>query len=89
MKNVKLIAGVVLAVIWGAIFLVMPATAAENVDVNNANSAESKATVDAEGRGVANFTMSFSGSATTKGNFDGEGMMQNLFDSAKHPYYYR
>ena len=89
MKNLKLIAGVVLAVIWGAIFLVMPATAAENVDVNNANSAESQATVDAQGRGVANFTMSFSGSATTKGNFDGEGMMQNLFGSESTPYYYR
>ena len=89
MKNLKLIIGVALAVIWGAIFLVMPATAAESTDVNGANSAESKATVDAEGRGVANFTMSFSGSATTKGNFDGNGMMQNLFDSENRPYYYR
>ena len=89
MKNLKLIIGVALAVIWGAIFLVMPAAAAESTDVNGANSAESKATVDAEGRGVANFTMSFSGSATTKGNFDGNGMMQNLFDSENRPYYYR
>jgi hypothetical protein len=89
MKNLKLIIGVALAVTWGAIFLVMPATAAEKTDLNGANSAESKATVDAEGRGVANFTMSFSGSATTKGNFDGNGMMQNLFDSENRPYYYR
>ena len=89
MKNLKLIVGVALAVIWGAIFLVMPATAAESTDVNGANSAESKATVDAEGRGVANFTMSFSGSATTKGNFDADGMMQNIFGSESTPYYYR
>ena len=86
MKNIKIVMGVMLAIVWGAVFLIMPAHAAENVDA--ANSAESKATVDAEGRGVANFTMSFSGSATTKGNFDGNGMMQNLFDSENTPYYY-
>ena len=61
----------------------------DDTNTNHNGSAESKATVDAEGRGVANFTMSFSGSATTKGNMDADGMMQNIFGSETTPYYYR
>ena len=61
----------------------------DDTNTNHNGSAESQAKVDAEGRGVANFTMSFSGSATTKGNMDADGMMQNIFGSESTPYYYR
>jgi hypothetical protein len=88
MKQIKMAIGVALAVIWGAVFLVMPAHAFID-DAQQNGSMESKSTVDAEGRGVANFTMSFSGSATTKGNFDGQGMMQDIFNADNTPYYYQ
>ena len=59
---------------------------------NTSGGASSTMNGDAEARGVANFTMSFSGSGTTKGNFDadGEGSMQNMFAGEDRPvYYYR
>lgn len=40
-------------------------------DVNNEGQTQMNG--NAEGRGTANFTMSFSGSATTKGDFNGNG----------------
>ena len=51
---------------------------AEEATVNQSGGAS--ATGDAEGRGVANFTMSFSGSVTTKGNMDAEGSNQIMTD---------
>lgn len=91
MKNIKLAIGATLAVIWGAIFLVMPAHAFINDGNTDHNgSAESQMNGNGEARGVANFTMSFSGSGTTKGDFSGNGMGQNIFglDSQDYPYYY-
>lgn len=44
-----------------------------------------------EARGTANFTMSFSGSGTTKGDFVADGATQNMFDNntrSYRPYYY-
>jgi predicted lipoprotein with Yx(FWY)xxD motif len=91
MKNLKLIIGVALAVIWGAIFLVMPATAAESTDVNGANSADHQAKMDAKGRSVATFGMNFSASSNVEGDFMHNGMVQNLFggESKDRPYYYQ
>ena len=93
MKSIKLAIGATLAVIWGAIFLVMPAHAFMNDGATNGGnngSVESTVKTDGEARGVANFTMSFSGSGTTKGNFKGDGMSQNIFsvDADQYPYYY-
>jgi len=60
---------------------------------NTSGGASSTMNGNAEGTGTANFTMSFSGSARTKGNFktDGEGDLQNMFtgnDYQYRPYYY-
>lgn len=94
MKKFKLAIGIALAVVWGAIFLVMPAHAFVNdgsSNVNHNGSMESKSIGNGEARGVANFTMSFSGSGTTKGDFDHGGMMQNIFGGQNKeatPYYY-
>jgi len=47
---------------------------------------------DAEGRGVATFSMNFSASSNMKSNFDAdaEGDMQNMFSGEDRPeYYYR
>jgi hypothetical protein len=60
---------------------------------NHSGGANAQMNGDAEARGTANFTMSFSGSATTKGNFDAdaESDMQNMFsgnDYKYRPYYY-
>ena len=52
---------------------------AEEATVNQNGGASS--TGNAEGRGVANFTMSFSGSVTTKGNMDAEGSNQIMMDA--------
>jgi hypothetical protein len=66
-----------------------PAHAADtNVDTTANNSMDSRAKTNGEARGTANFTMSFSGSATTKGDFDHSGMMQNMFGAENRPYYY-
>jgi hypothetical protein len=94
MKTLKMTIGVVLAVVWGMVFLAMPAQAFMN-DGNFAqdgrNNGEFNSKGNAEGRGTANFTMSFSGSGTTKGNMDANGSTQNMFDSKSYeyrPYYY-
>ena len=85
--------GVVLAVVWGAVFLAMPSYAFMNdgdLLVNGNNNAQFDSKGDAEARGTANFTMSFSGSGTTKGNFDANGATQNLVDGRdvyRPPYY--
>ena len=57
---------------------------------NQAGGANAKMHSDAEGRGVATFSMNFSASANTKGNFDaeGDGSMQNMFAGEQQPYYY-
>jgi len=91
MKNFKTIIGVALAVVWGAIFLVMPATAAENANIDHNGSAEHKSTANATGRGVATFGMNFSASANTTGDFENNGMMQNIFggQAKERPYYYQ
>ena len=57
---------------------------------NGNNNAQFDSKGDAEARGTANFTMSFSGSGTTKGNFDANGATQNLVDGRdvyRPPYY--
>jgi len=58
---------------------------------NQNGSAESKSTANATGRGVATFGMNFSASANTTGDFDHNGMMQNIFggESEDRPYYYQ
>ena len=59
---------------------------------NHSGGANAKMNGDAEGRGVATFSMNFSASANTKANFDadGEGSMQNMFTGQNEPvYYYR
>ena len=58
---------------------------------NQNGSAESKSTADVKGRGVATFGMNFSASANTTGDFDHNGMMQNIFggQSEDRPYYYQ
>ena len=94
MKNVKMIVGVALAIVWGAIFLVMPAHAFVNdgsTSTNHNGSAEHQAKSDVKGRGVATFGMNFSASANTTGDFDHNGMMQNIFggQSEDRPYYYQ
>ena len=57
---------------------------------NHSGGANAKMNGDAEGRGVATFSMNFSASANTKANFDadGEGSMQNMFAGEQRPYYY-
>jgi hypothetical protein len=62
----------------------------DDTNGNTSGGASSTMNGDAEARGVANFTMSFSGSGTTKGNFDadGEGSMQNMFAGEDRPAYY-
>ena len=55
------------------------------------NNGEAQMKGNAEGRGVATFSMNFSASANTKGNFDADGMTQNMFDNntrSYRPYYY-
>ena len=90
MKQIKMAIGVTLAVIWGAIFLAMPAMAAEKANVNHNGSVESKSTANATGRGVATFGMNFSASANTTGDFKADGMMQDIFggNTEDRPYYY-
>ena len=90
MKSIKMAIGVTLAVIWGAIFLAMPAMAAEKANVNHNGSAEHKSTANATGRGVATFGMNFSASANTTGDFKADGMMQDIFggNTESRPYYY-
>ena len=91
MKNLKMIVGVALAVVWGAIFLVMPAAAADNADIRHNGSVESKSSANATGRGVATFGMNFSASANTTGDFNADGMMQDIFggNADNTPYYYQ
>ena len=90
MKSIKMVIGVTLAIVWGVIFLAMPAMAAEKANVNHNGSAEHKSTANATGRGVATFGMNFSASANTTGDFDHNGMMQNIFggNTEDRPYYY-
>jgi hypothetical protein len=94
MSKIKTVIGVALAVVWGAIFLVLPAYAFVDdgtASTNHNGSAESKSTANATGRGVATFGMNFSASANTTGDFDHNGMMQNIFggQSDSREYYYR
>ena len=71
--------------------IVSSAYASENgyIAGNNTGSVEGKTVGNAEGRGVATFSMNFSASANTKGNFDADGMGQNLFygNGYNTPYY--
>lgn len=60
----------------------------ENGKVDGNNSMESMAKGNAEGRGVATFSMNFSASANSKGDFVADGMGQNIFGSENRPYYY-
>jgi hypothetical protein len=57
---------------------------------NTAGGANAEMNGDAEGRGVATFSMNFSASANTKANFDADadGSMQNMFAGEQQPYYY-
>ena len=57
---------------------------------NHNGSVESTSKANATGRGVATFGMNFSASANTTGDFDHDGMMQNIFggNSDSRPYYY-
>ena len=91
MKSIKMAIGVTLAIIWGVIFLAMPAMAADNANINHNGSVESKSSANATGRGVATFGMNFSASANTTGDFKGDGMMQDIFggQTDNTPYYYR
>jgi hypothetical protein len=59
--------------------------------VNHNGSVEHQAKSDVKGRGVATFSMNFSASANTTGDFDHNGMMQNIFggQSEDRPYYYQ
>jgi len=64
----------------------------EDTNGNHSGGANGQMNGNAEGRGVATFSMNFSASANTKGNFDadGEGSMQNMFTGQNEPvYYYR
>ena len=93
MSKIKTAIGVALAVVWGAIFLVLPAHAFVDDgtgSVNHNGSVESNGKANATGRGVATFGMNFSASANTTGDFDHNGMMQNIFggQSESTPYYY-
>ena len=93
MSKIKTVIGVALAVVWGAIFLVLPAHAFVNdgtASTNHNGSVESTSKANATGRGVATFGMNFSASANTTGDFKGDGMMQDIFsvDSEQRPYYY-
>lgn len=92
MKNVKTAIGVVLAVVWGMVFLVMPSYAfIDDSNGNQSGGANAKAHSNAEGRGVATFSMNFSASSNAKGNFDanGESNIQNMFSGENRDYYYR
>ena len=65
----------------------------EDTNGNHSGGANGQMNGNAEGRGVATFSMNFSASANTKGNFDadGESNMQNMFsgnDYRYRPYYY-
>jgi hypothetical protein len=63
----------------------------DDATANHNGSVESKSTANATGRGVATFGMNFSASANTTGDFDHNGMMQNIFggESEDRPYYYQ
>ena len=65
----------------------------EDTNGNHSGGANGQMNGNGEGRGVATFSMNFSASANTKGNFyaDGESNMQNMFsgnDYRYRPYYY-
>jgi len=90
-NSIKKVIGISLAVVWGVVFLVMPSYAfMDDTNGNHSGGADSKMTGNAEGRGVATFSMNFSASANTKGNFDAdaEGSMQNMFAGEGRDYYY-
>jgi hypothetical protein len=59
-------------------------------NTNTAGGADAQMNGNAEGRGVATFSMNFSASANTKADFDadGNGSMQNMFAGEQRPYYY-
>ena len=63
----------------------------DNGAANHNGSVESKSSANATGRGVATFGMNFSASANTTGDFNADGMMQDIFggQSDNTPYYYR
>jgi len=63
----------------------------EDGNGNHSGGVSSTMNGDAEGRGVATFSMNFSASANTKANFDadGEGSTQNMFTGENREYYYR
>lgn len=87
---IKMTIGVALAIVWGFIFLVMPATAAD-LNGNNQGNFVNNTKGNGEAKGTANFTMSFSGSARTKGDFNSDTNvdMQNMFYGDDREYYYR
>ena len=63
----------------------------DNGTANHNGSVESKSSANATGRGVATFGMNFSASANTTGDFNADGMMQDIFggQTDNTPYYYR
>jgi hypothetical protein len=84
MKNVIALTAILTATSANAFF--------DDGNGNHSGGASSTMNGDAEGRGVATFSMNFSASANTKANFDadGEGSMQNMFTGQNEPvYYYR
>lgn len=88
MKNFKMILGVFLAVVWGAVFLVLPAHADEAVRGSQNASAESSQQMNGKAKGRAGFSLSFDASGSTEGNMKGDGMMQDIFNAENTPYYY-
>ena len=88
MKNIKMVIGVMLAVVWGAVFLVMPAHANDALKGAQNASAETSQEVNGKAKGRAGFSISFNASGSTEGNMKGDGMMQDIFNAENTPYYY-
>lgn len=88
MKNFKMILGVFLAVVWGAVFLVLPAHAEDAVRGSQNASAESSQEMNGKAKGRAGFSLSFNASGSTEGDMKSNGMMQDIFNAENTPYYY-
>ena len=63
----------------------------DDTNVSHNGSVQSKSSANATGRGVATFGMNFSASANTTGDFNADGMMQDIFggNADNTPYYYQ
>ena len=88
MKNFKMILGVFLAVVWGAVFLVLPAHAEDAVRGSQNASAEISQQMNGKAKGRAGFSLSFDASGSTEGDMKSDGMMQDIFNAENTPYYY-